>query len=243
MIAPQRTQILDLSSFSIALLLHGLIVLGLIAAPRPPGAGLRETAAISLNLSETRIVDAAEQNTDQAADAADAEVSETEGAREDSAPSPLRRKQQKDEQKPDVKPAGSKPVAAPQARKFRQKSASQPSKASRKGGAQSRAKSGKKASSGAVSASRGAMNSYAGRVRARIASRKPRGMRARGTAHVSFGISHSGGLRYVRLLRSSGNKSLDSAAISAIRRSSPFPRPPAGMSLRQLSFNIPLYFK
>jgi len=243
MTADRPNHLREWSSFSIALLLHGLVMLALIVQARAPGAGMRETAAISLNLVETQIIDATEQNANVAADATDTEVNETEGARQESAPSPMRQEQQKNERKSDAKPAGSKPFATPTTQQSQQHTSSQPSKSSRKGGAQSRAKSGKKSSPGAVSASRGAANNYAGLVRARLASRRPRNVRRRGTAVVRFGLSRSGGVRYVKLLRSSGDKSLDSAALAAVRRASPFPRPPAGMSLRQLSFSIPFYFK
>jgi len=233
----------DLSSFSVALLLHGgLLLLALAVQPQaPPGAGSRETAAISLNLIETRIVDASEENANEASDAADAEIAEEAGAERDSAAAPLVRERKSDERESDAKAAGKKPAAAPQT--SGRQAPSRPSRASPKGGARARGEADGRSAPGALSASHGAVNSYLGSVRARIASRRPRGMHARGATVVSFGLSHTGGLRYLRLARSSGNRSLDAAALAAVRRAAPFPRPPAGMSLRQLSFSIPFYFK
>lgn len=61
--------------------------------------------------------------------------------------------------------------------------------------------------------------------------------RARGTAHVRFTITASGGLASVSLRHSSGNKSLDKAALTAVRRAAPFPKPPKGTGR---SFNMPI---
>jgi len=89
----------------------------------------------------------------------------------------------------------------------------------------------------------GQVRRYAGIVRARIARNRPSGGGRRGTAVVRFAISRSGGLRYVRLSRSSGNSTLDRAAVSSVRRAAPFPRPPRGMSAGQRTFSIPFRFR
>jgi protein TonB len=60
---------------------------------------------------------------------------------------------------------------------------------------------------------------------------------------VSFGVSRSGGLSYVRLARSSGVSALDQAALAAVRRSAPFPPPPAGVPAGRLTFSMPFYFR
>lgn len=95
---------------------------------------------------------------------------------------------------------------------------------------------------GAARASSGSILSYAARVRARILGNRP-GAAGRGRVVVSFGLTTSGGLRYARIARSSGNSSVDRAALSAVRRSSPFPRPPRGASSGQLRFSIPFHFR
>lgn len=96
---------------------------------------------------------------------------------------------------------------------------------------------------GRISASRGKVRNYSARVRARIARKRPPGHGVSGTAIVAFAISRSGGVRYARIHRSSGYAVLDRAALSAIRRAAPFPSPPKGMTLRQLSYTIPFRFK
>jgi len=93
------------------------------------------------------------------------------------------------------------------------------------------------------SASPGQVRRYAGLVRARIARNRPSSRGRRGTAIVRFAISRSGRLRYARLARSSGDRTLDRAALASVRRASPFPRPPRGMSARQLTFSIPFRFR
>lgn len=112
--------------------------------------------------------------------------------------------------------------------------------AKRKGGTRSRASKGSAASSGRVSASRGAAINYAAKVRARVASRRPAGGGRRGTVVVSFGVSGSGSLAYARIGRSSGNAALDRRVLSAVRGAAPFPRPPPGATRR---FSIPFYFR
>lgn len=86
-------------------------------------------------------------------------------------------------------------------------------------------------------ASTGDMLSYGARVRARILSNRPASISS-GRAVISFGVSTGGGLSYVRISRSSGNASFDRAALAAVRRSSPFPKPPTGASAGQLRFSI-----
>lgn len=95
---------------------------------------------------------------------------------------------------------------------------------------------------GTSRASSGAILSYGARVRARIVGNRP-GAAGTGRVVVSFGLSSTGGLRFARIARSSGSSSVDRAALSAVRRSSPFPRPPKGASSGQLRFSIPFHFQ
>ena len=229
--------------FAIALAFHGAAAAFFVVGPRNPGAGSMQTAAVSLNLVETLIVESAEPTEPQETASDDVEVNPEEGTIEDSAPSPAQMETEKEEQKEKAKAAGQDEAKPENVKpKNETKRKSQPSKASKKGGAQARGKTSKKRSGGQASASAGSVRNYAARVRAKVARNRPRGVRARGTAVVSFGVSRSGGLRYARLSRSSGNGALDSAALSAVRRASPFPTPPRGASLRQLSFRIPFHF-
>ena len=114
---------------------------------------------------------------------------------------------------------------------------------SKKGGAPSRAEKGSAPSTARVSASRGAVISYAAIVRARVASRRPAGPGKRGTVVVTFGVSRSGGLAFASISRSSGDAGLDRTVLSAVRSAAPFPTPPAGASPGQLRFSMPFYFQ
>jgi protein TonB len=100
-----------------------------------------------------------------------------------------------------------------------------------------------KGRSDAETSGEGGIGSYGGVVRARVARNKPRGMTGRGTVIVTIGVSPSGGLRFARLSRSSGNAALDRAAMAAVQRSAPFPDPPAGASPGQLVFHIPIAYR
>ncbi len=129
---------------------------------------------------------------------------------------------------------------------FKGRSAKRREKKSKK----SRAGSRKKNSAGTTrgegggkgKASAGSIQGYASRVRARILSRRPSAT-GRGRVVVSFAITQSGGLRYATVRRGSGNATLDRAALAAVRRASPFPRPPVGASAHQLRFSIPFSFR
>jgi protein TonB len=109
-----------------------------------------------------------------------------------------------------------------------------------KGGAQASSQSDSKSRSGRVSAATGTASNYAARVQARVASRRPSVGGKKATASVSFGVSSSGGLAYVRIGRSSGVAAFDQAALSAVRGAAPFPAPPPGA---RTTFSIPFYFR
>jgi protein TonB len=68
--------------------------------------------------------------------------------------------------------------------------------------------------------------------------RTPRGGGA-GTVRVSFTITASGAASGIRLAGSSGNPVLDEAALSLVRRASPFPAPPEGGSV---SMTVPIAY-
>ena len=85
---------------------------------------------------------------------------------------------------------------------------------------------------------------YGSLVRARIARYRPRGQTGRKCRVViSFSLSASGYLRGARIARSGCPSPVARACLSAVRRASPFPRPPAGMRPGQLRFSIPFSFR
>jgi protein TonB len=62
-----------------------------------------------------------------------------------------------------------------------------------------------------------------------------------GRALVSFTVQPSGSAQNIVLASSSGNALLDDAALAAVRKASPFPRMPEGMS--QISLTAPIVFE
>lgn len=65
---------------------------------------------------------------------------------------------------------------------------------------------------------------------------------ARGTASVAFTINRSGQVLSARLIRSSGNPTLDQEAVSLARRASPVPRPPANIGKASITLTVPVRF-
>lgn len=111
------------------------------------------------------------------------------------------------------------------------------------GAAASRSSAANAAVDGRVSASRGNALSYAASVRSRVERKKPSGGGLRGTVRVSFAVTPTGELSYVKLSETSGFAKLDEAAMDAIRQAAPFDQPPSGLKPAQLSYVIPFYFR
>ncbi|MFQ6550449.1 TonB family protein [Aestuariibius sp. 2305UL40-4] len=73
-----------------------------------------------------------------------------------------------------------------------------------------------------------AATNYRGEIKRRLQRVRRPNVRASGSARVAFVIADSGNLAAVSISRSSGNPSLDRAAIELVRRAAPFPPPPPG---------------
>jgi protein TonB len=96
----------------------------------------------------------------------------------------------------------------------------------------------------AVAASPGAVRAFSREVAAALSRSRPRpsATRSRGTTLIAFAISESGGLEFVRIARSSGDGGLDSAALAAVRKAN-LPSPPAGLTLKQRTYEMPYHFR
>lgn len=79
------------------------------------------------------------------------------------------------------------------------------------------------------------VTNYAGRVLVHLNRTRPVYVSARGFAKVFFEINPDGTLAWVDIVDSSGSPDVDRAAKEQVRRASPFPKPPGGVS-RKLSF-------
>ena len=89
-----------------------------------------------------------------------------------------------------------------------------------------------------------AVSNYPGKVRSKLvrASRSVRA-RGRGDVVVSFAIASNGSVRSARVSRSSGDASVDQAALQAVRKAAPFPPIPDGAGRSSWNFDIPLAFR
>ena len=79
------------------------------------------------------------------------------------------------------------------------------------------------------------VTNYAGQVLVHLNRTPPVYVSVRGFAKVFFEINPDGTLAWVDIIDSSGSAAVDRAAKEQVRRASPFPRPPGGVS-RKLSF-------
>lgn len=91
-------------------------------------------------------------------------------------------------------------------------------------------------------AGKAAMSNYRGRVQSHLARYKRQVGSSRGRVVVSFTLARSGGVRGVRVVRSSGNGAIDRAALAMVRRASPFPRIPAG-GPASMRFSVPISYR
>ena len=96
---------------------------------------------------------------------------------------------------------------------------------------------------GRAGANRGEIRSYHARLGARIRSNKPSGRGSRGFVEIAFALEIDGRLAFAAVKRSSGNAMLEARALDAVRKSAPFPKPPAVMTGRQLQFSVPFTFE
>lgn len=94
-----------------------------------------------------------------------------------------------------------------------------------------------------AAASPGVANAYAKAVIETLARGKPRATAGvRGTVRISFSVDRSGEVREARVLKSSGRRTLDEAALSAVR-SARFPVPPPALPDSRLSYVVPYIFR
>ena len=85
-------------------------------------------------------------------------------------------------------------------------------------------------------------------VRKRIKNHKKYPMIARkqhmqGCTRLRFLLRPDGGVEWVKVIRSSGYKVLDEAAVAAVRRASPFPAPPDGLFSGPVPLQIDMVFE
>ena len=144
----------------------------------------------------------------------------------------------KPEPKPEAKPEPkrkpeAKPEPKPKAEATRERKRDEPrteKAAPTKEPATEKPAAAKSATSAGAKAKGGGLSpaAYAKAVLKKVRATKRKSGAGKGTVIVGFTIAPDGGLASVQVLQSSGNAALDEVALGHIRRSAPFPAPPAG---------------
>lgn len=148
---------------------------------------------------------------------------------------PIKKKKRAEKKKPRKKKSASNSGSGGKSKRNARLGTSDGSKNASRNAGKSSGKKSRKAGNASIS-------NYKGKVRRKVrrSFKRPRkGKRLRADAIVRFVLSRSGSVRSVRLVRSSGSKKLDKAALSAVRRASPFPKPPGNLGGSGLDFTIP----
>jgi periplasmic protein TonB len=206
------------------------------------GAGGQELDVISFVLADPGVLETREVNLAVPAVPAPADaVEEKEGSVEENAPKKEETKEVPEPREPEDEMR--KPDAVLEEAKPKPPEKSKPQDNSVKGGATVRGKVATETKPRApAAASAGSIREYAKFVSQALARTKPKGIGAQGIAKVRFTIALSGRLSSVQIVNSSGDKKLDQKAIDAVKQAL-FPPPPSGMTVSQLTYEIPYQFR
>jgi TonB family protein len=238
---PTRDPLIWPTSLLIALAAHAGLILYALAQDTDgsAGAGGQELNAISVTIVSSAVLESRDltqlkQDVPVAADSVEAL---------DGAPDAASEPPQSEPKKQDVDPDD---AIVPEAIfKVEPRPESQPrqNQNTEKGGAAARAEEPKDAKASAqAAASPGSVREYARSVSAALAKTKPKGVGWRGTVVVKLTISPNGSLSLAEVLKSSGDRTLDLKALEAVRQAV-FPAPPAGMTVTQLTYQVPYHFR
>jgi protein TonB len=245
------------AAWGLALLAHAAVLYALARDPPDAmaGAGGQQLEAISVTIVSSSVLEAREAVRPQpSAASAPESVDEIDGAtaREEAAAREQREakaeEKEQEERRKEEKPAD-EPVRAVEAitevpedaeRRRRQASAA----VAALGGVAARGDQPNPAvvSAPAVAASAGAARDYARFVARALSKTKPKGVGRLGTVVVKFTIAADGALTSAEVTRSSGSQRLDESALEAVRRTR-FPLPPGGMTMVQLTYEVPYRFR
>jgi protein TonB len=240
-------------ALGVALAAHASVIYLLAREPddHMAGGGGQQIDAISVTIVSSTVLESREVDRPQPSPpAAAASVDMSDGA-PDSAPAPAakQREEKKEEQEEKKEKPKEEPVRAveaitevPQEQQHQRK---QESAAPAAGGAAVRSDTPVDAevkASAPAAASPGAVRDYARYVALALSKTKPKGVGGLGTARVKFVIAADGGIASLEVAKSSGSAKLDSSALESVRRTR-FPLPPAGMTLTQLTYEVPYHFR
>jgi TonB family protein len=237
---PRPATRLRLAAFLAALAAHAAVLYWVTReAPDPMAGGHgRLLDAVNITLVNSTVFEARQDVSVPPAPAAADAVEAKEGTVE-SKTGPRQAEQKEEKREPEKqaeKPVPPEVVEAPSVVKppQQEKERKDASTSADAGGAAARGKAPnteKQAASAA--ASPGAVREYDSYVIQALAKVKPKRSLPRGTVRVRLQISPNGEIVSLEVIKSSGNKTLDDAALAEVRWRARFPRPPPGMTDKQ----------
>jgi protein TonB len=214
----------------VALALHAGVVLALMTHPPQEleGAGGQHLEAIEVTIVQSAVFESRDTQQVEQAAAEKGEVTPEEGEQTPTKTEepPLQEEMQASIEPEPQPPPPEEPPKPPE---------SQP-------GATAAGVDASTPASGAAAAGAGVISRYAGEVRRALARNKPDGRGRQGTATITFTIAPEGKVKAAEITQSSGNALLDKAALASVERTS-FPRPPGGMTERELTYVVPFRFR
>ncbi|NUB06935.1 TonB family protein [Azospirillum sp. Vi22] len=225
----------------------GILAILLSAAGAAPGTVTEETGAVSLNDTITPVIEVmlvtpeADSGPPPAAEPEPEITPEIEPQQDpasESEPEPTPEPIPPPPPKPLPKPAPKPPVKAMPKPQAAPGPSPSPTPSTETGTGHASA-----AASEPVSASRGAMVDYGAQVWAWIGRHKPEKVVGGGQATVKLTLGTAGEVLDAAILTSSGDAALDRAALAAVRKASPFPTPPPGLTAEDRVFSVPFLFR
>ena len=242
------------SALGLAVVAHMAVLLALVREPPDlmAGGGGQKIDAVGVTIVSSEVLESADSDRARAIAAAAASVEANEGA-PDSAPSAAaveRQDEKAEKEQPEKEPKKpqEEPVQAAEAifqvpKEAQHKREQQSPAAPAAGGAAARGDAAIPTNvSAPAAASAGAVREYARYVSQALSRTKPRGAGHHGTVRVKFVIAADGNLASAEVAKSSGSEGLDASALEAVRHAR-FPVPPPGMSLTELTYEVPYYFR
>jgi periplasmic protein TonB len=244
--APRAPRRLPLAALVLALAAHAALLCALAGDSDDglAGGGSQQLDAISVTLVSSAALEAREPSIAQLPIPATATSIDNDDGSAESNPAPRREKQEATEDKKTAaEPAQADAVLPLPAEKLKQEHAEE-STPTPAGGVAVRGNEPTPAPPkiAPAAASAGAVREYARYISQALAKSRPKGTGAHGTVRIRLAISPTGGLASVEIIRSSGNRRLDETAIAAVHQAA-LPPPPPGMTMSQLTYEVPYHFR
>lgn len=246
---PHPSAGLRLAALLAALAAHAAVLYGIARKAPDPMAGGHGRLLDAVNITMVNSVvfearqDVSAPLASAAADAVDAKEGTVDGKR--GPQQPKQKEEKREPEKQPEKPVPPEVVEVPSVLKppQQEKERKEASTAADAGGAAARGDAPlTEKQSAPAAASPGAVREYDGYIQAALDKAKPKRGLGVGTVRVTLQISPDGEIVSLEVIKSSGNRRLDEAALAAVRRAR-FPRPPPGMTDRQRWYEFPVYFR